>query len=175
VTRISPTRVSVDGGTLVTVTGVSLEPGVSVRVGPSRTARVVSATATSVRFYAPAAVVGTYDVTVHKNGRSSVLNGALTYVDGSSGGDDRAGTTPQPSAPQPATPTPTPSPSPPAPGTPVPTPGTPVPSGPGTTPAAPKVERVGPNGERLVRNEALASLTGLWSVRCSTSCEGVQV
>ena len=45
----------------------------------------------------------------------------------------------------------------------------------GSTPTAPAATRTGPHGERLVRNDALASLAGLWSLGCATTCAGMQV
>ncbi|KGM00553.1 IPT/TIG domain-containing protein [Cellulomonas cellasea] len=170
VTRISPVHVSTAGGTTVTVSGTALEAGVSVRIGATRVADVLSSSATAVVFRAPAALAGTYDVTLFKNGRSSVLSQALVYGDGA-GPQPGGGTTPAPgSGPSPAPSTPAPAPtSPPGGGTPAPG-VTPTPAGPTPTPT-----RRGPNGERLVHNDSLAALAGLWATDCSAGCRGVQV
>jgi hypothetical protein len=175
VTSISPVHVSTTGGTVVTVTGTALEAGIGVRVGGTRTADVLSSSSTSVVFRTPAAVAGTYDVTLFKNGRTSVLTGGLVYQGGTTpvpgGSQPTPDATPAPAASTPApTPTPTPVGGAPGPGATTPAPG----GGPGTTPTTPSATRVGPNGERLVRNDALAALAGLWATDCTRGCQGVQ-
>lgn len=201
VTSIGPVHVGVAGGDVVRIRGRALEAGVGVRVGATGTGDVLLADSASVVFVTPPRVAGVYDVTVYKNGRSSVLPGALVYGDGGStpsdpgdsgtgpGGTD-PGTGGPAATPAPgATPTPggtgpgggaptdpsgpgtaTPAPS----ATPGPSPSATPPAG-GTTPTTPSATRTGPNGERLVRNDALASLRGLWSVSCTATCSGTQV
>lgn len=171
VTSISPTNVGLEGGETVTITGLSLESGVSVRVGATRNAKVIISNSSTVMFTAPSAVAGTYDVTVYKNGKSSVLSNALSYSDKSA-----------PIAPSDPTPGPTePGTGNPSPTTPNPTPSVKPtnPTGPGgndgEVPSQPNATKVGPNGERLVRNDALSSLAGLWSIDCKTTCSGAQV
>jgi hypothetical protein len=209
VTSISPVHVGTAGGSLVTVRGDALESGLGVRVGPSGVAHVVRSSAAGLTFLTPALVAGTYDVTVYKAGRTSVLTDALVYsaagtVDPGTGGGEQPGSTdpvgptPVPVVPAPggsgsdpgdepsdggsSTPAPAPGGSVPTPGAGSPTPGSGG-STPGTgggdggasTPTSPGATRVGPNGERLVRNDALASLSGLWSTTCATTCTGRQV
>jgi subtilisin family serine protease len=92
ITKISPIRVSTSGGTVVTIRGDALESGLSVRVGSTAVAHVTSSSSTGLVFQAPARVAGTYDVTVYKNGRTSVLTDALIYVDPAPGGGGTGGT-----------------------------------------------------------------------------------
>lgn len=205
VTRMSPVHVTGGVASVVIINGEALEAGVGVRVGTSTTTHVLTATTTLVSFLSPTTLVpGTYDVTVFKNGRTSVLPDALVVGASGSpapgGGTDpgandpgdpaptNPGTSPGPggTTPPPATsPTPggtapapgsTPAPgATPGPGGSTPPPGTDDPDTPATTPTTPQATRVGPNGERLVRNDALASLAGLWAISCSAGCAGQQV
>lgn len=172
ITSLSPNAVSVDGGTLVTVTGIALPASPQVLIGGTARATVVSASTTRVQFRVPARVAGSYDVAVFApDGRSTVLPTALTY---------RADAPPAGSSPAPGTP---PGGTTPAPGTPpggtTPAPGTPPGSGttppPVGTPGTGPVERTGPSGERLVRSATFSALRGIWSVDCSASCTGVAI
>ena len=87
ITSMSPATVDVAGGTLVTITGTALPANPRVRVGDSASAVVVSSSATSVVFRAPARVAGAYDVHVFAtDGTTAVLTAALTYVDGAGAG-----------------------------------------------------------------------------------------
>lgn len=146
-----------------------------VRVGPAGTADGVVSASNGLTFRTPALVAGTYDVTIYKNGRFSILPGALTYAAPGTSGPTAPGSTPAPSSSSNPTGTPTtpagggsiPSSS--------PTPGADPPPGGGTTPTTPNAIRTGPNGEHLVRNDALAALTGLWALNCTTTCTGLQV
>ncbi|MCF6509217.1 hypothetical protein E9549_17675, partial [Blastococcus sp. MG754426] len=166
ITSLSPNLVDSAGGTLVTITGLSLPSTPTVRIGSSATATVVHSSATSLSVRVPARAAGTYDVSVlARDGRSTVLAGALTYADATA--DDPSGSTPGGTAPAPGTPAP----GTPAPGTPSnPAPGTP---GVGTGPDAAPAVRTGPHGERLVRSDRFAALGGIWSVGCASSCTGV--
>ncbi|MCF6743049.1 hypothetical protein E9529_01935, partial [Blastococcus sp. KM273128] len=163
ITSLSPNLVDSAGGTLVTITGLSLPSAPTVRIGSSATATVVHSSATSLRVRVPARVAGTYDVTVHaRDGRWTTLPGALTYaevVDSAPSGSSPGGTTPGGTAPAPGTPAPA------GPGG-----GTP---GTGTAPDAAPGVRTGPHGERLVRSDRFSALGGIWSVSCTSSCTGV--
>jgi hypothetical protein len=181
VTSITPTRVSTTGGDQVAITGNALETEMGVRVGPSGTADGVVSARSGLTFRTPALIAGTYDVTIYKNGRFSTLPDALTY---SAPGASAPGTSTPPapgSTPAPSSSSnPTRAPTTPAGGGSNPSssptaPGTDPPEGGGTTPTTPNATRTGPNGEHLVRNDALAALTGLWALNCTTSCTGLQV
>lgn len=187
ITSSTPTRVGLAGGELITVRGTALEAGLSVRVGSTALAHVVVSDPTTLVFAAPARGAGTYDVTIFRDGRTSVLPAALTYSDAGAGSGPAAppqdpGPTPPPATTSPAdptpapggTPAPAPSPSPTPPPTPSPTPA-PTPAPGGSTDPAPSGTRTGPNGERLVRTAALTGLRDLWRVSCPTSCTGIQV
>lgn len=205
ITQLGPVHVPAGGGTLVTVLGDALEPGVTVRVGATATADVLLSTTELLVFRTPARVPGTYDVTIARFGRSSVLLDALVYLaPGDSGGATQPGTGGGPSTgggTDPGTgggvepgggstdPGPGGGTSPgdgTAPGGTEPdtNPGTGEGTGPGTGDSGdgagggtttPSTTRTGPNGERLVRNDALAALAGIWSRQCATTCTGVQV
>jgi uncharacterized membrane protein YgcG len=189
ITSMSPATVDVAGGTLVTITGSALPANPRVRVGDSASAVVVSSSATSLVFRAPARVAGVYDVHVFAtDGTTDVLTAALTYVDGAGAGSPDAGT---PDTGTPGTGTP---------GTPgTGTPGTPGGSGAGGSApgasgsgsgsgsggsgsgsggsggAAGPVVTTGPGGERLVRTTKFAALGSIWSMDCSASCTGVAI
>ena len=93
ITSMSPATVDIAGGTLVTISGTALPANPRVRVGDSASAVVVSSSATSVVFRAPARMAGTYDVHVFAtDGTTDVLTAALTYVDGAGAGSPGAGT-----------------------------------------------------------------------------------
>ncbi len=164
ITSISPTRVSVAGGTEVRVTGLALPAGARVLVGASGAAEVVRSSTTEVVFRAPARVAGRYDVSVFsRDGRSEVLTGALEYVAAGGGG---GGTTPPP-GPGGTTPSPAPSPA-------------PAPAQPGSGDGGgdagptPPAELTGPGGLRLVRSARWEALPAtVWATDCATSCRGV--
>jgi hypothetical protein len=184
-----------------------------VRVGATATADVLLSTTELLVFRTPARVPGTYDVTISRFGRTSVLVDALVYVaPGESGGATPPGTGGGPSTgggtdpgtgggvepgggsdpgtggTQPGGGSTDPGTAPDAgpgtgPGTGDTGPGT-GDTGPGTGGSGdgagggtttPSTTRTGPNGERLVRNDALAALAGIWSRQCATTCTGVQV
>jgi serine protease len=183
ITSLSPNVVDVAGGTTVTITGLALPAGPTVRVGATARATVVSATTTRLTFRVPARVAGVYDVWVFApDGRSTQLSDALTYaaaIGGTEPGDDGAGSPPDGSTPESPTPGTTP-------GGPTPdgsSPGGPTPGGTapgGATPESPAsgatpVVRSGPAGERLVRSARFAGLRAIWSLDCSSSCTGVAI
>jgi serine protease len=200
ITSLSPNQVSTDGGTLVTVTGRALPDSPTVRIGATATATVVRSSATSVVFRVPARTAGTYDVSVYaRDGRSTVLSNALTYIDGAGTAPDGTapdgtepdgtapdgtepdgtapdgtvpgGTAPEGTAPEGTAPGGT-APVSPAPGGTAPggtTPGT------GATPGTAPVVRSGPAGERLVGSERFRPLGGIWSMSCASSCTGVAI
>ena len=216
VTQISPVHVPAEGGSLVTVRGDALEPGVSVRVGTTAMASVLLSTTDLVVFRTPPRVPGTYDVTISRLGRTSVLVDALVYMaPGESGGSGGSGGSTPPGSGGSTDPGST-GPGSTDPGSTDPGSSGPESSGPGgsgpgsadpgtgggTTPGgatdpgsgggtgpggsdggggggaappAPRTTRIGPNGEHLVRSDALAPLVGLWSRQCTTTCAGVQV
>jgi serine protease len=171
ITSISPTRVDVSGGTLVTITGNALPTNPAVRVGDAAAATVVRSSATELVFRTPARIAGVYDVHVFApDGRNSTLADALTYVadapssddgsdsstdpgdsgdgsDGTSGGGSDAGSDSGSDSGSDG--------------------GSSAPAGPVTT--------TGPNGERLVRTSKFAALGSLWSMDCSVSCSGVAI
>lgn len=162
ITSLSPDTVSVDGGTLVTVTGTALPARPQILIGGTARAVVVTESATRVQFRVPARTAGVYDVTVFApDGRSTVLAGGLTYraavppTEGTPG----TGTTPPGGDTTPGTTAPT---------TPAPGPGT---RGSESGP----VVRTGPSGERLVRSATFSALRGIWSVDCASSCTGVVI
>ena len=161
ITSLSPNAVSVDGGTLVTITGTALPASPQVLIGGTARATVVSESTTRVQFRVPARVAGSYDVAVFApDGRSTVLPTALTY---------RADQPPADGSPTPGTPPgdgTTPGGTPPGSGT------TPPPTG---SPGTEQAERTGPAGERLVRSATFSALRGIWSVDCSASCTGVAI
>ncbi|MGY1821238.1 S8 family serine peptidase [Geodermatophilus sp. SYSU D00079] len=174
-TSISPTRVSTAGGTQVTITGLAIPQGATVRVGATRVAQVSDALTTSSRvvFRTPAAVAGSYDVYVFgPDGETySVLADGLTYVDADT--PSTGGGTPDPGEEDPAPQTPgTQSPGTQTPGT--QTPGTQTP---GTQPPAGNGGIVtGPNGERLVHSTRFASLgSSIWGVNCANGCSGLSL
>src|SRR4051812_49218913 len=197
ITAMTPATVDVAGGTLVTITGTALPANPRVLVGTSATATVITSSATSLAFRAPARTAGVYDVHVFAaDGTEQVLTGALTYVAAAAGGsgtdtgapgtgtggtgasgtgtgtgrgDAGAGT--------PGTGT----------GTGAGTPGTGTGSGTGGSgsgsggsgsggsgPTAPVV-LTGLGGERLVRTTKFAALGAIWSMDCSTSCSGTAI
>ncbi|MCW2705168.1 MAG: peptidase and in kexin sedolisin [Blastococcus sp.] len=190
ITSMSPATVDVAGGTLVTITGSALPANPRVRVGDSASAVVVSSSATSLVFRAPARVAGVYDVHVFAtDGTTDVLTAALTYLDGAGAGSPG---TPETGTPDTGTP---------GPGTPG-TPGTGTPGAPGTPEtggsgaggsapdgsgsgsgsgsggsggAAEPVVTSGPGGERLVRTTKFTALGSIWSMDCSSSCTGVAI
>jgi hypothetical protein len=177
ITSMSPATVDIAGGTLVTITGSALPASPRVRVGDSASAVVVSSSATSLSFRAPARAAGVYDVHVFAtDGTTAVLTAALTYVDGAGTGSPGAGT--------------------PGTGTGTGTGGAGSGSGTGGTGSgaggsgsggsgsdsgsgsggAPgSVVTTGPGGERLVRTTKFAALGAIWSIDCSTSCSGVAI
>jgi hypothetical protein len=167
VTSLSPNRVSTDGGTLVTITGLALPASPTIRIGTTTTATVVISSATKVVVRVPARTADVYDVSIYApDGTGQVLGLALTYVHPSSGptpedpADDGTGTTPAPGG-----------------GT-TPSPGgstTPAPGGGGAAPETAPVVRTGPSGERLVRSAKFGALGSIWSVDCSSSCTGVAI
>jgi hypothetical protein len=162
-TSISPTRVSVEGGTRVTITGKAIPAGAKVRVGATATATVDSASATQLTFTAPARIAGVYDVFVFApDGTVSVLEAGLTYVDASGGGQ-------QPGA----TPSPTPGSDP----GPDPDPGAGLPPDPdeGQEPDdTPEQVVKGPGGQRLVSSALFSSVPqSIWSRSCATACSGL--
>ncbi|MGY2129688.1 S8 family serine peptidase [Blastococcus sp. SYSU DS0617] len=171
ITSLSPNTVSVDGGTLVTISGTALPPRPQILIGGTARATVVTESATRVQFRVPARVAGAYDVAVFAaDGRSTVLPSALTYRADTPPG---TGATPVPGT-QPGDGS-APGGTPPGSGTTPPPTGTPDP---GTTPGTPgtgPVERTGPSGERLVRSATFSALRGIWSVNCSASCAGVAI
>jgi hypothetical protein len=149
---------------------------------------VVSSSATSLVFRAPARLAGVYDVHVFAtDGTEALLTAALTYVDGAGAGTPGAGTpgSDTPGAGTPSTGTPvTPAngtPGTPGTGTPVTpangTPGTPGTGtgGSGAGGGAEPVVTTGPGGERLVRTTKFAALGAIWSLDCSASCSGVAI
>jgi hypothetical protein len=187
---MTPATVDVAGGTLVTITGTALPANPRVRVGTSATATVVSSSATSIAFRAPARAAGVYDVHVFAtDGTESVLTSALTYVSGAAGGGSGTGTG------TPGTGTGTGTGGTGTGGAGTGTPGTSSGSGPGTGtgtgtgtggsgsggsgsggPGATTPGVVtGPGGERLVRTTKFAALGAIWSMNCSTSCSGVAI
>jgi hypothetical protein len=170
ITSISPTRVNVAGGTLVTITGTDLPTAPQVRIGDSAAAFVVSSSATEVVFRAPARVAGAYDVHVFApDGRTSVLTAALTYSadvggPGSGGADDGSDDSGSGGDPDDGTG------------------GSDGSGGSGGSDdgtddsdgSAGPVTTTGPGGERLVRTTKFASLgSSFWSMNCSVSCTGV--
>ncbi|WP_448626539.1 S8 family serine peptidase [Geodermatophilus sp. URMC 64] len=178
ITSLSPARVGTAGGTLVTVTGEALPDRPRVRIGSTAAATVVRWSATEVAFLVPARVAGTYDVAVFApDGRSTVLSGALEYVEGlGAGGSGGAGSD------GPATSGGTPgagtggSTDPGAGGSGGSGDGGSAGAGDGSDDAAvAPVERRGPHGERLVRSTRFAGLSAIWSMDCSVSCTGVAI
>ncbi len=169
ITGLSPTRVALGGGTLVTITGEALPSDARVRIGDAAPATVVSSSRTELVFRTPERVAGTYDVHVFaRDGRTAVLDGALTYAaDGVGGGGGDTGDGPGSDG------------------------GTDDGAGDGpgvdddggdagagddggegsVTPAV----RTGPGGERLVRNARFAALGAVWSLDCSTTCSGMAI
>jgi hypothetical protein len=170
ITSLSPNRVALGGGNLVTVTGVALPSDPTVRIGSSATGQVVSSSTTTLVFRTPARLAGSYDVTVSApDGRATVLSNALTYVDTAAG----------PPAPGATTPTTPPGTTPPGTTPPVTSPpgSTPPDEETGTEPAPGRAPAVvtGPGGERLVRSDRFRPLGGLWSLNCSASCAGAAI
>ena len=87
ITSLSPARVDVAGGTLVTITGNALPLNPAVRIGDAAAATVVRSSATELVFRAPARVAGSYDVHVFAlDDREWTLADALTYVADAAGG-----------------------------------------------------------------------------------------
>ena len=223
VTRIAPVHVPTAGGALVVVSARALEAGTGVRVGATTPAHVVFVSPTTLVFFSPPAVAGTYDVTLFHHWRTSVLPGALVVGDptsgrtttptpgtggsepGSQGSGGPGATDPSAGAGGPAAGS-----SGPASGGGAGSGGSggsggtgsgapdgsgdsgsggsgdddasgddtgpdgDAGSGGGTTPTTPAATRVGPNGERLIRADALASLSGLWALSCTVTCTGTQ-
>ncbi|TFV76719.1 hypothetical protein E4P39_07360 [Blastococcus sp. CT_GayMR19] len=171
ITSISPTRVDVAGGTLVTITGNALPVDPSVRIGAAAAASVVRSTATELVFRVPARVEGSYDVHVFaRDGRQWTLSGALAYVSDAADGGDSDGGDDGPNAPS---------------GVGDGNDGTgddsdgsdgsdgsDSDSGDSGASAGPVVT-TGPNGERLVRTAKFAGLGSIWSMNCAVSCTGV--
>ncbi|WP_138757535.1 S8 family serine peptidase [Modestobacter altitudinis] len=151
-TSISPTRVGVEGGTRVTVTGSAIPANAQVRIGLTSPAVVSSVSATRLVFTTPALVAGTYDVYVSvPGGTPTVLTGGLTYLPAASAPTTpAAGTTPR---------------------------STPTASAPAATPTAAAPTAVaGPHGERLVRSSVFRSLApAIWRVNCASACSGLAV
>jgi hypothetical protein len=183
ITSLSPNVVGVEGGTLVTITGLALPTNPTVRIGGTTRATVIRSTATRVSFRVPARVAGVYDVSVFApDGRTTVLSNALTYAAavGTDPGDDGAVGTPDPSTPGDSTPGGT-TPGDTSPGGTSPggtTPGGSTPgdgSSGGSTPGTEPVVRSGPAGERLVRSAKFDGLRSIWSLDCSSSCTGVAI
>lgn len=164
ITSISPARVGVAGGTLVTITGNALPIDPTVRIGDSATATVVRSSVTELSFRAPARIADSYDVNVFaRDGREWTLEDALTYVPdapagsdegsggdsgGSNGGSGGSGG-----------------------GTDDPGDGSDGDSGSGSGGSA----TTGPSGEPLVRTSKFAAVGSLWSMDCSVSCTGVAI
>jgi hypothetical protein len=183
ITSLSPNVVGVEGGTLVTITGLALPTNPTVRIGGTTRATVIRSTATRVSFRVPARVAGVYDVSVFApDGRTTVLSNALRYAAavGTDPGDDGAVGTPDPSTPGDSTPGGT-TPGDTSPGGTSPggtTPGGSTPgdgSSGGSTPGTEPVVRSGPAGERLVRSAKFDGLRSIWSLDCSSSCTGVAI
>jgi serine protease len=188
ITSMTPATVDAAGGTLVTITGAALPSNPRVLVGSSATASVISSSATSLAFRAPARAAGVYDVHVFAtDGTESVLTAALTYVDaagagsgtggtgsgtgtgtGGSGTGSGTGTGTGGSGTGTGTGT-----GGSGTGTGTGTGGSGSPSG-GSGTTAPVVV-TGPGGERLVRTTKFSALGAIWSMDCSTSCSGVAI
>jgi serine protease len=178
ITSLSPNVVGVEGGTLVTVTGLALPADPTIRIGGTATATIVRSSTTQVSFRVPARVAGVYDVSVFaRDGRSTVLSNALTYAAavGTDPGDDGTGSSPGTTTPDGSTPGGT------APGDTSPggtSPGGSTPddgSSGGPAPDTAPVVRSGPAGERLVRSAKFDGLRSIWSLDCSSSCTGVAI
>ncbi|MCW2576552.1 MAG: Subtilisin-like peptidase [Modestobacter sp.] len=151
-TSITPTRVSVAGGTKVTITGTAIPAGARVRIGLTTSAVVSTASTTRLVFTTPALVAGSYDVYVFNAGgtASSVLTGALTYLAGSSAPSTSAASSSAPTSS--------------------------AASSTATSPAATPTWVTGPHGERLVRSALFRSLQpSIWRVNCAAACSGVVV
>jgi subtilisin family serine protease len=147
-TSITPTRVSVDGGTRVTITGSAIPANAQVRIGLTTPAVVSTVSTTRLVFTTPALVAGSYDVYVSIPGgsQSSVLTGGLTYLANSSAPSSSAASTTASSAPS------------------------------STATAGPATPTwvTGPHGERLVRSALFGSLgSSIWKVNCASSCSGL--
>ncbi|MET0763585.1 MAG: S8 family serine peptidase [Blastococcus sp.] len=171
ITSMSPTRVGVDGGTLVTITGNALPIDPTVRIGDAAAATVVRSSATELLFRIPARVEGDYDVHVFaRDGREWTLVKALTYVPAATGGGDDgsdadsdagSGGTGGGSS-----------------GSGDPDDGSDEGSDEGSGDSggvAGPVTALGPHGERLVRTTKFAALGSIWSMDCRTSCTGVAI
>ncbi|MCZ2807586.1 S8 family serine peptidase [Modestobacter sp. VKM Ac-2983] len=154
-TSISPTRVSADGGTRVTITGTAIPDGARVRVGDTGAAAVARNTGTELVFTTPALVPGTYDVHVFAlDGTESVLSGGLTYVDTSG-------------EPVPA----------PAPEDGVDPPDPALPPVEGAEPDdSPEQVVTTPGGQRLVSSPLFRSIPrSIWYLDCSVACTGLRL
>lgn len=200
VTSSTPVKVSASGGAKITVTGNALETGMSARIGAMTPVDVVTSSSSKLVFVVPKMVAGTFDVTIFKNGKMSVLPDALILTSDdpsvkpeTPGADTPGGSNPgggtNPGTTQPGTdptpkptdgngnggPTPKPEDPAPAPSTPNPNPGPSEQPGNPSTPTGPSATKTGPNGQKLVRNDSYSSLSGLWSLQCSDGCSGIQV
>jgi serine protease len=184
ITSLSPDVVGVEGGTVVTITGLALPADPTVRIGGTTTATIVTSSTTRLSFRVPARVAGVYDVSVFApDGRSTVLSNALTYaeeVGNTVPGDDGTGSAPDGRTPGGSTPGGT------TPGGTLPgdsSPGGTTPDGAspddgstdGSTPGTAPVVRTGPAGERLVRSAKFDALRSIWSLDCSSSCTGIAI
>ena len=167
ITGMSPIRVATAGDTLVTITGEALPLDPRVRIGDTAAAEVVSSTTTRLVFRTPARVAGVYDVHVFaRDGRTSVLDDALTYTDdalapapGEDGTDSPDGSEgPVGSGSDPGDD------------------GNDGSGSDGSEGSQEPVVRTGPNGERLVRTTKFAGLgSSFWALDCSSSCSGVSL
>jgi serine protease len=153
-TSISPTRVSMAGGTYVTITGTAIPADATVRIGPNASAVVSTVSATRLVFTTPGLVAGTYDVHVFGRGgtQEAVLTGGLQYLDTSSSPGTSAASSTASNTSASST------------------------SGGSSSAAATPSWVTGPHGERLVRSALFAALgTTIWKVGCSSSCSGLAV
>ncbi|MDP9458845.1 MAG: S8 family serine peptidase [Actinomycetota bacterium] len=177
ITSISPTRVLVAGGTLVTITGNALRLDPSVRIGDAAAASLVRSSTGELVFRVPARVEGSYDVHVFaRDGQDWTLTAALTYVaEGAADGDSgESGDGPDGSGGFDGT-------GPDGSGDAGGSDGSDGSDGSGDgsdeaegVTAGPTV-RTGPAGERLVRTKKFAALGSIWSTDCSVSCTGVAI
>jgi serine protease len=150
-TSITPTRVSVDGGTRVTITGSAIPAAARVRVGLTASAVVSTVSTTKLVFTTPALVAGSYGVYVFApDGTSSVLTNGLTYLANTSAPSSAASTAS--------------------------TTASSAPSSTATAGPATPTWVTGPHGERLVRSALFRSLgSSIWKVNCASACSGLAV
>lgn len=80
-TAISPANGSIEGGTIVTLTGTEIRNLVSVTIGGVSASDFVATSDTTLTFTTPARTAGTVDIVITTDDGTATLPGAFTYLE----------------------------------------------------------------------------------------------